>query len=210
MVRERGTLIGQYYSSESENTLKALEEAQGGILFIDEAYQLMSPEDPKDPGRWVIDTLMTALSDESKRDWMLILAGYTEPTQRLLELNPVLASRIPATNMYNFKDFSSDELMEIASGYFKAQEFTLTPNAARKLKVKLESDHSNRGKDFGNGRHVVNLIESHILPAMAARLADTDDCTPEVLSTIRSSDIPAPEVEVQRSAPARVRMGFVG
>lgn len=210
VVRERGTLIGQYYSSESENTLKALEEAQGGILFIDEAYQLMSPEDPKDPGRWVIDTLMTALSDESKRDWMLILAGYTEPTQRLLELNPGLASRIPATNMYNFKDFSSDELMEIASGYFKAQEFTLTPNAARKLKVKLESDHSNRGKDFGNGRHVVNLIESHILPAMAARLADTDECTPEVLSTIRSSDIPAPEVEVQRSAPARVRMGFVG
>ncbi|MDE6395171.1 MAG: AAA family ATPase, partial [Duncaniella sp.] len=60
VVRERSTLIGQYYSSEGENIRKALEEAQGGILFIDEAYQLNQPHDPKDPGRFVLESLMTA------------------------------------------------------------------------------------------------------------------------------------------------------
>ncbi|MDE6306897.1 MAG: AAA family ATPase, partial [Muribaculaceae bacterium] len=90
VVRERSTLLGQYYSSESEKTLKALEEAKGGILFIDEAYQLHQPEDPKDPGRFVIETLMTALADESNRDWMLILAGYSGPMQAMFALNPGL------------------------------------------------------------------------------------------------------------------------
>ncbi len=79
VIRERASLLGQYYNSESEKTLAAIKEAQGGILFIDEAYQLHQPSDPKDPGRFVLETLMTALADTSKRDWMLILAGYTEP-----------------------------------------------------------------------------------------------------------------------------------
>ncbi len=210
VVKERATLIGQYYSSEAENTLKALEMAKGGILFIDEAYQLSVPSDPKDPGRWVIDSLMTAMADESDRDWMLILAGYTEPTQRLLELNPGLASRIPASNIYNFEDYDDSELMEIARGYFKAQEFTLTHNAERKLQEKLEADYRSKGKEFGNGRHVMNLIETHILPAMATRLAGTDDMSAETLSTIRSCDIPAPETEIQRNMRRAPRMGFVG
>ncbi len=46
VIKERATLLGQNYNSESEKTLKALEEAQGGILFIDEAYQLYQGDDP--------------------------------------------------------------------------------------------------------------------------------------------------------------------
>lgn len=67
IIKERATLLGPYYSNEETNTQAAIDEAQGGILFIDEAYQLYQPNDPRDPGKFVIEALITALADESRR-----------------------------------------------------------------------------------------------------------------------------------------------
>lgn len=205
VVRERASLIGQYYSSESENTRKALEEARGGILFIDEAYQLYQPDDPKDPGRFVIETLMTALADESDRDWMLILAGYPEPMKAMFAMNPGLRSRIPASNIYTFDDFTADELMEIARRYFSGHRFVMTDEAARRMEALLAHDCLHRDGEFGNARHVVNLIQTSVLPAMAMRLAAVEDPTVEQLSLIEASDIPAPQLP---AVAQRRRLGF--
>ncbi len=191
VVRERASLLGQFYNSESEKTLAALEEAEGGILFIDEAYQLYQPEDPRDPGRFVIETLMTALSDESHRDWMLILAGYPEPMLKMFEMNPGLASRIPSSNFYHFDDFTVDELKEIAYRYFAKNEYELSAEARRSLDQLLEHDYLNRDKSFGNARHVINIIQTGILPAMASRIADIDTPSRTDLSLILKEDIPA-------------------
>lgn len=159
VVRERATLIGKYYSSESDNTLKALEQAQGGILLIDEAYQLYQPHDPKDPGRFVIETLLTALADESKRDWMLILAGYPDEMMRMFDMNPGLKSRIPANNIYQFDDFSSAELFEIAENYLARFDYRLSQEAKVALCDRLTADYVHRDKTFGNARHVMNMIQ---------------------------------------------------
>ncbi len=191
VVRERATLVGKYYNSESENTLAALEEAEGGILFIDEAYQLCQPDDPKDPGRFVIETLMTALADESKRDWMLILAGYTEPMQQLFDINPGLRSRIPQSNIFTFEDFNERELMEIAEGYLRRNHFMLGEQARSRLSTRLAEDYARRDDEFGNARHVINLITSSIIPAMASRVSQLSNPDREQLMTILPADIPA-------------------
>jgi len=190
VIRERSTLLGQYYSSEGENTLKALEEAQGGILFIDEAYQLFQPQDPRDPGRFVIETLMTALADESNRDWMLILAGYTKPMKRMFEINPGLSSRIPESNIILFEDYGVDELMEIARRYFDTNKYRTTEAAETKLKANIANAYAYRNESFGNARYVMNLIQTEIIPAMAMRLNNEADPTAEQLSTIIAEDIP--------------------
>lgn len=205
IVRERAELLGQFYNSEGENVRKAIEDAQGGILFIDEAYQLYQPHDPKDPGRFVIESLMTALADESKRDWMLILAGYTEPTLKLLELNPGLRSRIPATNIYIFNDFSEDELLQVAEQRLDKFHFSLSDSARDALVMRIKSDYQHRDAEFGNARHIVNLIDQEILPAMAQRLAATDHTDRKLLSTILPSDIPIPQ---QAPTAQRPRLGF--
>lgn len=192
VVRERATLLGQFYSSESEKTLEALNEAEGGILFIDEAYQLNQPDDPRDPGRFVLETLMTALADESRRDWMLILAGYTEPTKRLLALNPGLTSRIPESNFYYFDDLNAPQLVTIANDYFATHDFILTPEAAKALSSLIEYDYAHRTRDFGNARHIHNIIQTGILPAMAARIARIPDPDITHLTTILDTDIPRP------------------
>lgn len=205
VVRERATLLGQNYNSESEKTLAAIEEAQGGILFIDEAYQLHQPNDPRDPGKFVIETLLTALSDNDKRDWMLVLAGYPDEMRRMFDLNPGFKSRIPDSNIYTFDDFTEAELIEIAENYFAGNNYTLTPDAREALVTRLNADYSQRGKNFGNARHVINMIQTEILPSMAVRVINEGQIDETSLTRIQKSDIPSPVVKTSFSRP---RVGF--
>lgn len=206
VFRERSTLLGPNYSNEETNTLNAIEEAQGGILFIDEAYQLYQPKDPRDPGRFVIETLMTALADESRRDWMLILAGYPAELEAMRDMNPGLRSRIPDSNLYTFDDFSESELMEIAVRWLDRHGFRLSTEAETALRQRLAADYARRDKSFGNARHVNNILETEVLPAMATRVIDENTGNPDDLVVIRAVDIP-------RHAPAsrtkeKPRLGF--
>lgn len=201
VVRERATLVGKVYGSEEEKTLEALEEAKGGILFIDEAYQLYQPNDPRDPSRMVIETLMTALADECNRDWMLILAGYKDEMLRMFDMNPGLKSRIPESNIYIFEDFSEAELMEIAENYLNYNQYTMTSDAQDAIRRRLSSDYACRDKTFGNARHVINLIQTEILPSMASRVVDQENNDVESSSLIKSCDIPISKNLTQRSRP---------
>lgn len=205
VARERATLLGQFYSSESEKTLEAIEEARGGILFIDEAYQLFQPSDPKDPGKFVIETLLTALSDPDSRDWMLILAGYPDEMRRMLDMNPGFKSRIPESNVYIFPDFTEPELMEIAENYLARNSYTLADDARAALRGRLAEDCARRGKNLGNARHVMNLIQTEILPAMAVRVTSEGLTDAASLTEIRLPDIPR---VIPLQSPRRHRIGF--
>ncbi|MDE7388607.1 MAG: AAA family ATPase, partial [Muribaculaceae bacterium] len=160
VVRERANLIGKFYHSEAEKVLAAMEEARGGILLIDEAYQLYQPDDPRDPGKFVIETLLTALSDDTNRDWMLVLAGYPDEMMRMFDMNPGFKSRIPDSNIYTFDDFSEAELMEIAENYLARNSYALTPDAQGAVRIRLKADYEQRGRNFGNARHVLNMIKT--------------------------------------------------
>lgn len=205
VIKERSTLIGKYYNSEAKNTLEAIEQAQGGILFIDEAHSLFQADDPKDPGKFVIEALLTALADPDKDDWMLIIAGYPDEMKRLFELNPGFKSRIPESNIYTFEDFSEDELMEIAERRLEKLDFTLSSEASMALRRRLAGDYANRDCNFGNARHVMNLIHTEILPAMAIRVMDADLSDRRSLSEIQPSDIP---MSVPTTTPRRKPVGF--
>jgi hypothetical protein len=208
VVRERATLLGQNYNSEAEKTIEAIEKAQGGILFIDEAYQLYQPSDPRDPGKFVIETLLTALADDSNCDWMLVLAGYSDQMKRMFDMNPGFKSRIPDSNIYVFDDFTESELMEIAEKYLKRNNYTLSDDARLALTARLNTDYARRDKTFGNARHVINMIQTEILPSMAVRVitAGLDDDIS--LTEIQASDIPAP-TPLGLLPSARPRIGFV-
>lgn len=208
VVCERATLLGQNYNSEAEKTIEAIEKAQGGILFIDEAYQLYQPSDPRDPGKFVIETLLTALADDSNRDWMLVLAGYSDQMKRMFDMNPGFKSRIPDSNIYVFDDFTESELMEIAVKYLARNNYTLSDDARLALTARLNTDYARRDKTFGNARHVINMIQTEILPSMAVRVINgglDDDAS---LTEIQASDIPSP-VPSLSLASTRPRIGFV-
>ena len=208
VVRERASLLGQNYNSEAEKTLDAIEKSQGGILFIDEAYQLCQPNDPRDPGKFVIETLLTALADDSNRDWMLVLAGYSEQMKRMFDMNPGFKSRIPDSNIYVFDDFTESELMEIAEKYLERNNYVLSDDARLALSRRLSADYVRRDKTFGNARHVINMIQTEILPSMAVRVITAGLSDETALTEIQAADIPAP-VPSLSLATTRPRIGFV-
>ncbi|MDE6549041.1 MAG: hypothetical protein K2L22_08585, partial [Muribaculaceae bacterium] len=170
-----------------------------------EAHSLFQANDPKDPGKFVIEALMTALADPDKDDWMLILAGYPDEMKCLFELNPGFKSRIPESNIYTFEDFSEEELMEIAKRRLEKLDFTLSSEAEEALCRRLSDDYANRDHNFGNARHVMNLIHTEILPAMAVRVMDAALNDRQSLSEIHPSDIP---VSTPKATSRRKPVGF--
>ncbi len=189
VYEERSTLIGRYYDSELRETERALRNAEGGILFIDEAYSLYVEEDQKDPGHKVIEALLTALSDEKNRDWMLVLAGYPDQMEKMLNSNQGLKSRV--SDVFYFDDMTKDELLEVADLYCRRNEFILTPEARRSLESVIAHDYASKTKSFGNARYVNNLLEKQVVPAMANRLCKLQSLSKKQLMTIEKEDIPA-------------------
>ena len=209
VYEERSTLLGVRYSDEETKTLDAIERAQGGILFIDEAYNLYKPDDPKDPGKNVLETLLTALSDEDKKDWMLLMAGYTEPMLAMMNCNPGLDSRIPPQNRYYFDDYTVDELMEIVDLYCRENNYQLTPEARQTLRIRVNRDYRMRDETFGNARHVLNLMKKDVLYAMSSRVNKLPNPTQEQLMTIEKEDIPQCKLQDYRK-PLKKLQEIVG
>ncbi len=190
VLEDRSTLMTQNWGGEGEMVNKALEKAQGGILFIDEAYDLVT-EHKTDPGKLIISALLQALSDESNRDFMVIFAGYTLPMERLLSKNPGLRSRCKA--MY-FKDYKVPELMQIADLWLGKNCYKLTADARKYFESIVSSAYASRDENFGNARYVVNLLENEVQPTMAERVMAFDkvhqSTSLSMLTTIEACDIP--------------------
>ncbi|WP_125573052.1 AAA family ATPase [Levilactobacillus huananensis] len=107
----RPDLVGQYIGQTEQKTANAVRDAMGGVLFVDEAYQLTaSGNGSNDFGKQAVEALITQL--ENNRDkFIAIFAGYTDQMDEFLGANPGLRSRIPLT--LNFADYTPDEIGEI-------------------------------------------------------------------------------------------------
>ena len=196
VLEERKNMIGRYYDSEGQAVDNALNRAKGGILLIDEAYNLYVESDDKDPGRRILEYLLTALSDENNRDWMLILAGYPKEMKAMLESNPGIESRV--NEVFEFEDLNVEELLEIAELYCDDNTYELSDEARERLKSVITRDLAAKDKNFGNGRYVKKLMETAINTNMATRLGGIECPTYDQLVTIEADDIPISQEDAER------------
>ena len=157
VVCNRGTFVGSNWGDEESAIRQVLEMAKGGVLMIDEAYMLNSGN-PNDPGKLIIPQFMDVLSNERQRDVAIVLCGYKEPMQKLLDLNPGLASRFP--NRFEFNDFSVEELMQITLHRLAEYGYHFTRAGLIKYRTVLTEAYSVRNpNNWGNARYVTNLLE---------------------------------------------------
>jgi hypothetical protein len=200
VVCDRGTFIGTLWGDEERSMRQVLEMAKGGVLMIDEAYQLNS-DNPWDPGKLVIPLLMELLSDESQRDIAVVLCGYRDEMKRLIELNPGLNSRFP--NVYEFKDFTIEELLEITRRRVAEYGYEFTKAAWRKYRTIIEEAYEVRdAKTWGNARFVANLLEKTYLNH-AMRCMKKGNLDRRHLMQITPADVQP--IEVAKPKP---RIGF--
>jgi stage V sporulation protein K len=182
---ERADLVGEYIGHTAQKTRDLIKKAQGGILFIDEAYSLGRGGE-KDFGKEAIDTLVKHMEDK-QHEFILILAGYSREMDYFLTLNPGLHSRFPL--VIDFPNYTIEQLMEISSRMLDEREYSLSHEAEKKLKDHLIWVKAVLSPNsFSNGRYVRNIIEKSIR-AQAMRLLLQNSFDKHELMTLRSNDL---------------------
>lgn len=181
---ERADLVGEYIGHTAQKTRERVKQAMGGILFIDEAYSLARGGE-KDFGKEAIDTLVKAMEDH-KDQLVLILAGYCREMEFFMECNPGLRSRFPIH--IDFGDYSTAELLQIASLMLSQREYRLTESAKKKLEQILESKIQSGQLHLGNARLVRNIIERAIR-RQAVRLIRKPEISRTELLLITEADL---------------------
>lgn len=89
----RNDLIAGFLGQTAIKTKKVIEDARGGVLFIDEAYSLACEDHNDSFSKECLDILCESLSD-CKEDLMVIIAGYKEELDAtFFRVNPGLKSR---------------------------------------------------------------------------------------------------------------------
>jgi len=151
-------LCGRYIGETAPKTTAICREAYGSILFLDEAYSLYRGDDnTKDYGREAIDTLITEMENNSD-DLIVIMAGYPDDMEKLMDANAGLRSRMPYA--ITFPSYTQSQLHEIFMRMVN-KAFKYTPELEEKAKAYFMAlpDEMLRSKTFGNARFVRNLFE---------------------------------------------------
>jgi len=152
----RQDLVARYVGWTAKTVAEKFKAAQGGVLFIDEAYSLV--DDGNTFGAEAINTI-TQLMENYRDQVIVIFAGYPDKMQDFLEQNEGLRSRI-AFHL-NFPDYSSEELVDIMKLMCEKRQYTVTDEALEKCRGIFEQ--AIRVENFGNGRYVRNVLEQAIM-----------------------------------------------
>ena len=181
---DRSGLVAEYAGQTGPKSHKKIDESLDGVLFIDEAYSLCSQD--KDPyGHEAVQTLLKRMEDDRHR-LVVILAGYPEPMQDLLETNPGLSSRF--SRQLEFADYTPLELASIFGQMCEKNHYRLGSAARAKTMAGLSWLYDNRDEHFGNGRTVRNLFE-HAIRCQANRIAGVSKLSMNELTTLEPADV---------------------
>jgi replication-associated recombination protein RarA len=182
---DRSGLVAEYAGQTATKTNRKIDEALDGILFVDEAYSLVSTDRQDAYGLEAIQALVKRMEDDRER-LVVILAGYPGPMQQLLETNPGLSSRFNTQML--FADYEPVDLGRIFQRMCEANHYQIPPEARAKLLLGFHWLYQSRDEHFGNGRLVRNTFENAVR-RLANRIAEIAPITRELLTSFTTHDI---------------------
>lgn len=177
-------LVAGYVGQTAIKTGEMINEALGGVLFIDEAYALVDTNG-QGYGQEAIDTILKEMEDH-RNDFAVIVAGYSEPMEKFIRSNPGLKSRF--NRFVHFDDFAPEELFDIFQSLCKKNAYTADEKASEIIKEYLAALSKSAGDDFANARTVRNFFET-VIAKQATRISGEKDPSTEMLSTITEADV---------------------
>ncbi|WP_436792739.1 AAA family ATPase [Actinospongicola halichondriae] len=180
---DRSGLVAGFVGQTAPKVVAAFDEADEGVLLIDEAYSLVRGSE-SDFGREAIDTIVKLVEDRRDRI-VVIMAGYPDEMEQLVSANPGLRSRFPKT--IHFPDYSSEELIEIFQ--MRCDKGGYRPDDEALEAVRAHLDAVARDKGFGNGRVARNIFEAAVA-RQASRIVEITDPSDVELTTLERDDIP--------------------
>jgi predicted AAA+ superfamily ATPase len=182
---DRTGLVAEYAGQTGPKTNAKIDEALDGVLFIDEAYTLIDESGQDQYGREAVQTLLKRMEDQRDR-LVVILAGYTNEMDRMIKSNPGLSSRVGTT--MEFEDYTPEELCRIFALMAAKAKYELPTESRRRLLHGFTFLYATRDRHFGNGRTARNSFERSV-KKLANRLADMNEVSRELLTTLQPEDI---------------------
>jgi SpoVK/Ycf46/Vps4 family AAA+-type ATPase len=186
---DRMGLVAGYVGQTAIKTSEKIDDAMGGVLFIDEAYALTSKGGAQgDFGDEAIQTLLKRMED-NRGKFFVFVAGYPENMENFLKANPGLHSRFD--KILRFEDYSPDELFSIFQGMVGEFGFFLTEKAADKMKGFILGMYHGRDKYFGNARTMRQIA----IEAMKNQNLRLSQLSPEARSIVQTNAIEESDLE---------------
>lgn len=200
---DREGLVAGYVGQTAIKTADKIEEAMGGILFIDEAYALANASGSNDFGAEAIQVILKRMEDQRGK-FGVIVAGYPHNMHQFIESNPGFKSRFDKT--FLFEDYTPEQLMTIAHNLLKHEGLKASPEATAHMTSYLTALYEKRDSHFGNARTVRQMVGG-VVKKQNLRLAamEASKRTPEELATLSIEDVK--HLEVQESANKQT-LGF--
>ena len=155
---DRSKLVAGFSGQTAIKTNQLVDQAMGGVLFIDEAYTLKS-SDGDTFGAEAIDTLLKRLEDDRGK-FICIVAGYTDQMHDFIDTNPGLKSRF--TQTIHFDDYTPDELTEIFLKLAAGKNFTVDEDTKAAIHRLFEQLYLRRDKNFGNAREARRIFNESV------------------------------------------------
>jgi len=178
----RESLVAGYSGQTGLKVDEVVKKAMGGVLFTDEAYNLVTGENDEF-GKEAFNTLLTKAENYRDR-LMVIMAGYEEPMRQLLAVNEGMERRFP--HRLHFEDYNEDELMEIFCSMLTKRHYYLHADAEQAVKRLIKSKKSR--SNFGNAGEVRNILEG-LIQKLAVRALNEKIEQSVDRRTIRKIDI---------------------
>ena len=181
----RATLIGKYMGETPKIVNNMCDKALGGILFIDEAYNLCTDND--NYGQEALDTLMKRMEDDRGK-FVVIASGYKDNMDAFMSVNPGLSSRF--THRMHIDDYNEDELLSIFKKMASKDEYVLSQAAELKLMDAICRLVVSKDSQFGNAREMRNLLDK-IIQHLSYRVSkmQPSEITEDVFKVIMPEDI---------------------
>ncbi len=176
---DRSELVAGYLGQTAIKTAEVVASADGGVLFVDEAYSLAGDQ----YGTEAVDTLVKEMEDR-REDLVVVVAGYPVPMAVFIGQNPGLESRFRTT--IEFVDYTDDELVAIFRLLAGAADYDVGDSVEQRFRALLTD--TPRGPTFGNGRFARNVLEAAI-GRHAWRLREVEEPSVEQLRALEPDDL---------------------
>ncbi|WP_153558445.1 AAA family ATPase [Roseimaritima sediminicola] len=193
---DRSGLVAEYAGQTGPKTNAKIDEALGGVLFVDEAYTLIDRSGQDQYGREAVQTLLKRMEDQ-RDELVVILAGYPQEMETMIRSNPGLSSRVGTT--MHFDDYTPSQLGRIFELIAGHAQYTLPTEARRRLLHGFAYLYAGRDRHFGNGRCARNSFERSVR-RLANRLAGYKEVDRELLTTLEGEDIEVAGVTIEHLA----------
>lgn len=205
---QRDQMVGAALGQTEEKTQKLIDEAFGGVLFVDEAYRLSSDQF----GKEAVNCLMRAMTVKGN---VIIVAGYPAEMDEWTQLNPGIKRRI--TYEFAFPNYTTAELSLILEGMVKKQGFTSKVPASQMDSLIKKYTNKDQLENFNGGvcehilRHAVeNLNQREIKPVQDAARQSAKPPTPSVDLTYKDLEYGCQHIpKIPPKAPTAAAPGTV-